>query len=88
MIRLWGKIIKENKIISQEVSECTDKKDPFLLVDRCLQALCKKLDISEPYWLDKNKQEYKKHLKASFTQDNFIETIDFDRFEIEVIEAE
>ena len=36
--------------------------------------------------LDATDQDFKYHDKARFTQDNFIETVDFDYLEIQVIE--
>lgn len=84
-MKLWGKIIINNKLYMHDVSDDIDTKDYMLLADKTLEDLCKKLDISIPYWLDKNKSEYLKRMKTAFTADNFIEGIDFDKFEIEVI---
>ena len=43
-------------------------------------------DLGHPVWLDKTIEEFKRHDKARFTQDNFIESIDFDYLEIQVLE--
>ena len=40
----------------------------------------------KPMWLDSTVKDFKYHDKARFTQDNFIESIDFDFLEIQVIE--
>ena len=45
-------------------------------------------DLSVPIWLDKTVEEFKRHDKAKFYQDNFIEHIDFDFMEIQVIEED
>lgn len=45
-------------------------------------------DLGKPIWLDSTVQEFKRHDKVRFTQDNFIETIDFDYLEIHVIEED
>ena len=45
-------------------------------------------DLQEPIWLDKNIAEFKKVDKTQFYQDNFIEQIDFDFLEIQVIEED
>ena len=37
-------------------------------------------------WLDANVREFQRHDKARFYQDSFIEHIDFDFLEIQVIE--
>ena len=39
-----------------------------------------------PVWLDATVEEFKRHDKARFTSDNFIESIGFDYLEIQVLE--
>lgn len=86
MIKLWGKIIKNHKIVLQEVALCTEELEYQEQLKHCILELSYTFDIQKPYWLEKNMNEYNKIKKTSFTQDNFMEEIDFDRFEIEVIE--
>ena len=43
-------------------------------------------DLSKPIWLDVNINEFKRHSKARFYQDSFVDSIDFDFLEIQVIE--
>lgn len=86
MIKLWGKIFKDNKIVMQEVGVCDEDIDYQEQLKNCIIDICYSLDIQKPYWLEKNLKEYNKIKKTSFNQDNFIEVIDFDRLEIEVIE--
>lgn len=57
-------------------------------VFHALDEVCLRFDLSAPIWLDKTITEFKRHRKARFTQDNFIETIDFDYLEIQVIEED
>ena len=42
----------------------------------------------KPIWLDVNVAEFKRHAKTRFTQDSFIESIDFDFLEMHVIEED
>ena len=56
------------------------------MVFNCLDEICYKFDLEKPMWLDATVQDFKYHDKARFTQDNFIETVDFDYLEIQVIE--
>ena len=37
-------------------------------------------------WLDSTINEFKRHAKARFYQDNFVDEIDFDYLEIQIIE--
>ena len=48
--------------------------------------ICYEFDLGKPIWLDATIHEFKVHDKARFYQDNFIEHIDFDFLEIQVIE--
>ena len=50
--------------------------------------ICQTFDLSEPIWLDINIRDFKRHSKTRFTQDNFIDSIDFDYLEIQVIEED
>ena len=53
---------------------------------QALEELCYAYDLSKPLWLDKNIKEFKRHDKTRFSQDNFIDSIDFDYLEIHIIE--
>lgn len=86
MIRLWGKIYKNNKIIIHDETTCLEEIDYQEQLKKCITELCYKFDIQKPYWLPKNLKEYNSRKKTSFNQDNFIEEIDFDRFEIIVLD--
>ena len=86
MIKLWGKIITNNKIVCQDVVICSETFEYEEELKKCIIQLCYKFDIQKPYWLRKNQLEYNKIKKTVFTQDNFIEEINFTKFEIEVLE--
>ena len=51
-------------------------------------VICYEFDLGKPIWLDATIAEFKRHAKARFTQDNFIEQIEFDYLEIHVIEED
>ena len=53
-----------------------------------LEEVCLQFDLGKPIWLEVTVTEFKRHSKARFTQDNFIEEIDFDYLEIHVIEED
>jgi len=86
MLKLWGKIITNNKILSQEVAICEETLEYEEELKKCIIELCYKFDIQKPYWLKKNLVEYNGIKKTAFTQDNFMEEITFGKFEIEVLE--
>lgn len=89
MFRLWAKIWKENHLIRDMVYCNEDEKMTrthkiFAAVD----AACMEFDLSKPIWLDSTIADFKKHDRTRFTQDNFIDKIDFDFLEIHVIEED
>ena len=55
---------------------------------RGLESICYEMDLGNPIWLESTVRHFKKHGKARFYQDNFIEQIDFDYLEIQVIEED
>ena len=53
-----------------------------------LDAVCYQFDLGKPIWLASNIEEFQRHAKTRFSQDQFIETIPFDYLEIHVIEED
>ena len=45
-------------------------------------------DTSKPVWLDSTIREFKKHSKARFTKDCFVDEIPFDYLEIHVLDED
>ncbi len=56
------------------------------MVFQSLDDICYEFDLGKPIWLDVNISEFQRVAKTRFTQDSFIEHIDFDYLEIQVIE--
>lgn len=83
MLRIWGKLVKNNRIIKDEVvtSELEGSYQDNLKA--CITKLCEKFDIAKPYWLPVNMEEYNNRGKTTFNEHNFMEEIDFDRFMIQ-----
>ncbi len=88
MFRLWGKIFKDNKMLRDTVI-CDDSSDTRThKVFNALDEISYQFDLGKPIWLDSTVQQFKRHDKARFTEDNFIEDIEFDYLEIHVIEED
>ena len=86
MFRLWGKEWKDNHLVRDTVI-CDDTEDTRThKIFHALDEICYQFDLSKPIWLDSNIKDFKLHDKTRFTQDSFIESIDFDYLEIQVIE--
>lgn len=88
MFRLWAKIFKDNRMLRDTVI-CDDSEETRThKVFNALEEICYQFDLGKPMWLDATINDFKKHSKARFTHDNFVEQIDFDFLEIQVIEED
>ena len=88
MFRLWGKIWKDNHMLKDTVI-CDDSEDTRThKIFHAVQEICYEFDLANPIWLDKTINDFKRHSKTRFYQDNFVETIEFDYLEIQVIEED
>ncbi|MDE6944729.1 MAG: hypothetical protein K2P66_09920 [Lachnospiraceae bacterium] len=88
MFRLWAKIFENNHLVKDTVIEDSGNDTRTHKVFHALDEVCYQFDLGKPIWLDATVQDFKRHDKARFTQDNFIEAIDFDYLEIHVIEED
>ncbi|MFL0267709.1 hypothetical protein [Candidatus Clostridium radicumherbarum] len=86
MIKIWGKVIKNNKIIKDAVATSNIEGNYQEKLKQCIIELCEKFDIQKPYWLPTNLEEYNKRNKTTFTYHNFMEEIDFDKFIIQELD--
>lgn len=86
MFRLWGKEFKDNRLV-RDITISDDSDDTRThKIFNALDKICYEFDLSKPIWLDSTINEFKRHSKARFYQDNFVDSIDFDYLEIHVIE--
>lgn len=88
MFRLWGKMFTNNHLIKDTVI-CDESIDTRThKIKNGLRDICYEFDLGVPIWLDKNIDEFKKVAKTRFYNDSFVETIDFDYLEIQIIEED
>lgn len=87
MFRMWGKLWKDNHLIRDTVICQTDyRMSRTAMVFQSLDDICYEFDLSKPIWLDTNIKEFQRTAKTRFSQDSFIEHIEFDFLEIQIIE--
>lgn len=89
MFRLWAKIWKDNHLIMDTVicnaqMDLTRTKKIFQAID----TACDEFNISHPIWFESTKREFIRFNRVRFGKDNYIEEIEFDYFEIHVIEED
>ena len=88
MFRLWAREIKDNKTV-RDLTVSDDRQDTRThKIFAALDKICNDFDLSKPIWLDSTTEDFKRHAKTRFYQDNFIDAIDFDYLEIQVLEED
>lgn len=88
MYKLWAKKISKNKIINSVTVSNKENININEKRDKCLKEICQKLDISVPIWLNKHELEFKQFKYVTFFPQDFIDEVDFDKLEIELIDNE
>ena len=88
-MRIWAKIFSDNRllrdlVITDEDRQTTRTKKVF----QALEEACMTFDLSVPIWLDANIAEFKRHAKTRFRQDSFVDSIEFDFLELQIIEED
>lgn len=88
MFRLWAREFKNNRMLKDTVIEDNREETRTHKVFDALEEVCMQFDLGKPIWLESTVADFKRHSKTRFTQDNFIEEIDFDYLEIHIIEED
>lgn len=77
-MRVWGKLKTEDRIIC----DVTLTQDDFMAA---LTAVCDHFDLTKPIVCAKHLGEITNFNRTIFYADDFVEPVDFDTFEIEII---
>lgn len=89
MFRLWAKEFKDNRLLKDiTISDMAEGKSRTKKVFDAVDEVCYEFDLSRPVWFEKNINEFKRRDKTRFYKDNFIESVEFDFIEIQVIEED
>ena len=86
MFKLWVKEIKDNHLLRDVTIE--DKTDDTRThkIKNSLEKACVGFDLAVPIWLNTNVKEFKRHSRTRFYKDSFIESVEFDYLEIQILE--
>ena len=87
-MRIWFKMMKNNHLL-RDTTVTDDTADTRThKIFRAIDEVCYEFDLGKPIWLDANIEEFKRHAKTRFMQDSFIEAVEFDYLEMNVIEED
>ncbi|MEI6131885.1 MAG: hypothetical protein WCQ41_03555 [Bacillota bacterium] len=84
-MKFFGRLMKERFVIHETIAEDFETHKPLVdRLEKCLRIVCKDFDISVPIWLDRNTKEFACFRRTTFTAEQFIDHVKFDRLQIEV----
>ena len=86
MFRLWGKLVKNSRIQKSLTIERPEDDTRTHKIFAAIDEMCREWDLMNPIWLDSAIKDFKRRSSARFYQESFIEEIDFDYMEIQVLE--
>lgn len=81
--KLWIREIKRNKIRRDAVVPCPDGDWRAALAEGCHQ-----MDISFPVVVSRHLKDFEDFRQARFLPDQFLESVSFDRLEVEYFDPE
>ena len=88
-MRVWVKVFDDNaRMLQSETIEDDSEDTRTHKIFKALEEACYRLDLGKPIWLDSNVQEFKRMAKTRFYQDNFVEEIDFDYLELQILDED
>ena len=84
-MKLWGTIRKDNRMIRDTTAEFPGRLPTQVdSWDDVIGVLCRELDLSRPVLLKKHVRDILEFSRAVFKPGDFMEDVDFDRFEVEI----
>ncbi len=80
---IWVRLIRHGKIVDSNVQPC--RPDEW---EDALTEACRQLDAPKPVILPRHERDYQNFHQARFLPEHFVESVPFDRMEVEYIDPE
>ena len=87
-MRIWFKMFDDTHLVNTETIEDDSQETRTHKILAAIEHACHLFDLGVPIWLDHNVKEFQKNGKTRFYQDNFIEEIEFDYLEMQILEED
>ncbi len=82
MLRIWAKVIKNDKIVKETMYENFSPVDYSKFFD-WIRDICEALDCPTPVIIKTHIFNYAKYNTVRFTPGDFVESVDFDKLILE-----
>ena len=78
--RLWVRLMKRHRVERDALIECEHDD-----VENALRDLLPTLDLSQPMWLPRHRQDWEEYSLTRFRPEHFVDSVDFDYMEVSFI---
>ena len=82
MIKIWGKITVEDKVIKGVTVDVDEKRTSFF---EMLKNVCQAVNIPTPVLLDKHVYDFNLFHICTFKPTDFVEPVNFEKFSLELL---
>lgn len=86
MLKMWAKLIKDNKLIGQAVVPIDEALSAEQTLKVCLEEICRELDLANPIVQSKHIRDMEQYRLTRFLPESFIEDVPFDRMDLNIFE--
>ena len=87
-MRVWAKIWRHSRLLKETIVEDYSEETRTHKVFHALEEVCRTFDLAQPMWLEQTVRDFQRHAKCRFTHDAFVEEVDFDYLEFQIIEED
>lgn len=87
-MKIWATTRQEHRILSETMQEFPGSPHDIEDWGVIISALCHDLDLARPVILKKHENDLRRFSRAVFKAADFMESISFDRFEMEILPEE
>lgn len=86
-IRVEGRLYRGNRIGGYAAATRRHDTARFsTLLEQCLVDICHELEMQVPLWMERNTKEFARYHQTMFTSEQFMDPVDFDRFQLKLME--
>ena len=87
-MKIWFKMFKDTRLLETRTLEDHLKATRKQKIFGGMEEVGLDVDLAKPIWLQSNINEFSRYAKTRFYQDSFVEEIDFDFLEMQVLEED
>ena len=80
---IWVRLMKKNRIDKDLTAPCS-----LETWQEALENACQKMDVPRPMILPRHERDWDQFSQARFLPDHFVESVGFDRMEVEFIDPD